>query len=76
MKRITEQQSEILNVIVESVKTRGYPPTIKEIAEALGIGSTSSVFYQLRALQKKGFIRIDPGPRAIAVLELIQGGAS
>jgi repressor LexA len=66
---LTDRQRQVLNVIIDSVEDRGYPPTIKEIHDAIGIGSTSSVFFHLRALQHKGYIRIDGGPRAIAVIK-------
>src|SRR6202035_4165344 len=48
---LTERQRTILNVIRESVTTRGYPPSIREIGDAVGLTSTSSVAHQLRTLE-------------------------
>ncbi|MCV7408855.1 ArsR family transcriptional regulator [Mycobacterium florentinum] len=65
---LTQRQRTILNVIRESVTTRGYPPSIREIGDAVGLTSTSSVAHQLRTLEKKGFLRRDPNrPRAVDV---------
>jgi repressor LexA len=51
------------------VERFGYPPSVREIGEAVGLTSTSSVAYQLRALEQKGYLRRDPNrPRAIGVL--------
>ena len=65
---LTPRQRKVLEVIRDSVERRGYPPTIREIGEAVGLASTSSVSYQLTTLQKKGFLRRDPSrPRAVDV---------
>ena len=65
---LTPRQRKVLEVIRDSVERRGYPPTIREIGEAVGLTSTSSVSYQLLTLQKKGFLRKDPSrPRAVDV---------
>ena len=65
---LTERQRTILNVIRESVTTRGYPPSIREIGDAVGLTSTSSVAHQLRTLERKGYLRRDPNrPRAVDV---------
>ena len=65
---LTERQRTILNVIRESVTNRGYPPSIREIGDAVGLTSTSSVAHQLRTLERKGFLRRDPNrPRAVDV---------
>ncbi|WAJ47035.1 transcriptional repressor LexA [Mycobacterium sp. Aquia_216] len=65
---LTQRQRTILNVIRESVTTRGYPPSIREIGDAVGLTSTSSVAHQLRTLERKGFLRRDPNrPRAVDV---------
>jgi repressor LexA len=65
---LTSRQRRILEVIRDAVAERGYPPSIREIGEAVGLTSTSSVHSQLEALQRKGFIRRDPTkPRAIEV---------
>ena len=65
---LTERQRTILEVIRTSVTSRGYPPSIREIGDAVGLTSTSSVAHQLRTLERKGFIRRDPNrPRAVDV---------
>ena len=65
---LTPRQRKILEVIRESVERRGYPPTVREIGESVGLTSTSSVSHQLSTLQKKGFLRRDPSrPRAVDV---------
>lgn len=65
---LTARQRTILDVIRASVTTRGYPPSIREIGDAVGLTSTSSVAHQLRTLEKKGFLRRDPNrPRAVDV---------
>jgi repressor LexA len=65
---LTERQRTILNVIRESVTRRGYPPSIREIGDAVGLTSTSSVAHQLRTLERKGYLRRDPNrPRAVDV---------
>ena len=65
---LTERQRTILQVIRTSVSTRGYPPSIREIGDAVGLNSTSSVAHQLRTLERKGYLRRDPNrPRAVDV---------
>lgn len=65
---LTPRQRRVLEVIRESVDARGYPPSIREIGEAVGLTSTSSVSHQLKALERKGFLRRDPNrPRAVDV---------
>ena len=65
---LTERQRTILDVIRTSVTTRGYPPSIREIGDAVGLTSTSSVAHQLRTLERKGYLRRDPNrPRAVDV---------
>ncbi len=65
---LTPRQRRILELIHLAVSTRGYPPTIREIGEAAGLASPSSVSHQLRALEAKGYLRRDPHrPRAIEV---------
>ncbi|MBI5337158.1 MAG: transcriptional repressor LexA [Mycolicibacterium rufum] len=65
---LTERQRTILEVIRSSVTTRGYPPSIREIGDAVGLTSTSSVAHQLRTLERKGYLRRDPNrPRAVDV---------
>jgi len=65
---LTDRQRTILEVIRGSVTTRGYPPSIREIGDAVGLTSTSSVAHQLRTLERKGYLRRDPNrPRAVDV---------
>ncbi|MFD4357968.1 transcriptional repressor LexA [Nocardia sp. NPDC058519] len=62
------RQRTVLDVIRASVTERGYPPSIREIGDAVGLTSTSSVAHQLRALERKGYLRRDPNrPRAVNV---------
>jgi len=65
---LTPRQRRVLEVIRDSVSRRGYPPSIREIGEAVGLTSTSSVAHQLSTLQRKGLLRRDPNrPRAVDV---------
>ncbi|MFI6866857.1 transcriptional repressor LexA [Nocardia sp. NPDC050406] len=65
---LTVRQRKVLEVIRTSVSDRGYPPSIREIGDAVGLTSTSSVAHQLRALERKGYLRRDPNrPRAVDV---------
>ncbi|WP_062207961.1 transcriptional repressor LexA [Demequina oxidasica] len=66
---LTERQRQILEHIRDAVADRGYPPSMREIGEAVGLNSTSSVTHQLRTLQEKGYLRRDPNrPRAMEVV--------
>src|SRR6476661_5931015 len=58
---LTWRQRKVLQVIRESVQQRGYPPSMREIGEAVGLTSTASVSYQLSTLQKKGYLHRDVG---------------
>jgi repressor LexA len=65
---LTWRQRKVLQVIRDSVQRRGYPPSMREIGEAVGLTSTSSVSYQLSTLQNKGYLRRDAGrPRTVEV---------
>jgi repressor LexA len=65
---LTPRQRKVLEVIRASVERQGYPPSMREIGEAVGLTSSSSVSHQLAALERKGFLRRDPNrPRAIEV---------
>ena len=65
---LTSRQRRVLEVIRESVEVRGYPPSVREIGDAVGLTSTSSVSHQLKSLERKGFLRRDPNrPRAVDV---------
>ncbi|MCI4064904.1 transcriptional repressor LexA [Micromonospora sp. R77] len=65
---LTARQRRILEFIRTWVERHGYPPSVREIGEAVGLVSPSSVAYQLKELEKKGFLRRDPNrPRAVDV---------
>jgi repressor LexA len=65
---LTPRQRRILEVIRGSVQRRGYPPSVREIGQEVGLTSTSSVAHQLAMLERKGFLRRDPNrPRAVDV---------
>jgi repressor LexA len=67
---ITQRQQRILDVIAETVRERGYPPTVREIGEAVGLTSSSSVHAQLANLERKGLLHKDPTkPRAMTLSE-------
>lgn len=71
---LSNRQRRILEFVQSSVEVRGYPPSIREIGDAVGLTSPSSVSHQLKALEEKGFLRRDPNrPRAI---ELVAPGAA
>ena len=72
---LTPRQRRILVVIKDAVELRGYPPSIREMGDAVGLASTSSVAHQLKMLEQKGFLRRDPHrPRALEVL--LPGGSA
>ena len=65
---LTLRQRRVLHVIKDAVENIGYPPSIRELAQKAGLASTSSVSYQLKVLEEKGFLRRDPNrPRAMVV---------
>ncbi|BAB06075.1 transcriptional repressor LexA [Halalkalibacterium halodurans] len=71
MSKLSRRQQEILDYIKEEVRAKGYPPSVREIGEAVGLASSSTVHGHLSRLEKKGYIRRDPTkPRAIEVLDL------
>ncbi len=66
---LTQRQVKILDAIRSAMEVKGYPPSMREIGEAAGLASPSSVKYQLEALEEKGWIRRDPSRgRALEVL--------
>src|SRR6266540_2055533 len=65
---LTTRQRRILEFIRDAVNERGYPPSIREICDEVGLTSTSSVHSQLQTLEKKGFIRSDPIAAGTGVL--------
>ena len=69
-RELTARQAECVAVIRRSIEERGYPPTLREIGSAMGIGSTNGVRDHLRALQRKGILRIDD-PRKARSIRLV-----
>ena len=68
--KITAKQQEILEYMKKEILNRGYPPSVREICDAVGLRSTSSVHAHLETLEKNGYIRRDPTkPRAIEILD-------
>ena len=66
--QLTGRQREILEVIEAHMREHGYPPSVREIGEAVGLASTSTVHAHLASLQRMGYLRRDPSkPRAIEV---------
>ena len=68
--KISTKQQEILDYIKENILQKGYPPSVREICEAVKLKSTSSVHSHLETLEKNGYIRRDPTkPRTIEILD-------
>ena len=68
--KITGKQSEILEYIKKEILNKGYPPTVRDICEAVNLKSTSSVHSHLETLEKNGYFRRDPTkPRAIEIVD-------
>lgn len=68
--KISKKQQEILEYIKSQILERGFPPAVREICEAVGLKSTSSVHSHLETLEKNGYIRRDPTkPRAIEIVD-------
>src|SRR5690242_20331981 len=68
---LTPRQQRVLTVIRDSIQDRGYPPSMREIGQRVGLTSSSSVAHQLRMLEEKGYLRRDPNrPRALSVYSL------
>ncbi|WP_153945067.1 MarR family transcriptional regulator, partial [Acinetobacter baumannii] len=75
MNKLSKRQLAILDFIKKEVKDKGYPPSVREIGEAVGLSSASTVHGHLARLEKKGLIRRDPTkPRAIEILDGERGG--
>lgn len=67
---LTDRQQQILDYIKEQIRQKGYPPSVREIGESVGLSSSSTVHGHLARLEEKGFIRRDPTkPRAIEIME-------
>ncbi|MGI8901835.1 MAG: transcriptional repressor LexA [Nocardioides sp.] len=67
---LTARQQRVLTVIKDAIERRGYPPSMREIGERVGLTSSSSVAHQLRVLEEKGYLKRDPNrPRALSVFD-------
>lgn len=67
---LTQRQAEILKFIKKEIRQKGYPPSVREIGDAVGLMSSSTVHGHLQTLEDKGYIRRDPTkPRAIEILD-------
>ena len=74
MSKLSPRQQAILNYIKKEVEEKGYPPSVREIGEAVGLASSSTVHGHLSRLEKKGFIRRDPTkPRALDEAYAVSG---
>jgi repressor LexA len=74
---LTQRQRDVLNCIDETIRERGYPPSVREIGPAVGLASPSTVHSHLHTLQKLGYLRRDPTkPRAIEVTADPDSGAT
>ena len=74
MTKLSKRQQMILDFNKDEVSTKGYPPSVREIAEAVGLASSSTVHGHLARIESKGYIRRDPTkPRAIEILDLSEG---
>ena len=66
---LNPREQAVLQVIIDNVKAKGYPPSVREIGEAVGLSSSSTVHSYLKRLEQKGYLRRDPTkPRAIEVI--------
>ncbi|MDU0329244.1 LexA repressor [Paenibacillus sp. 3LSP] len=72
-KPLTLRQSEALQFIESFVASNGYPPTVREIGENLGLLSSSTAFNLLEQLVKKGYVSKGPGPRMLRVIKPNEG---
>src|SRR5690625_2469412 len=70
MKKLSKRQQMIFDFIKSEVEVKGYPPSVREIAKAVGLASSSTVHGHLERIESKGYIRRDPTkPRAIEILD-------
>lgn len=77
MKDLTDRQKDIFQYIKRSVNDKGYPPSVREIGNAVGLQSSSTVHGHLAKLETKGYIKRDPTkPRAIEIVQAVDDNAS
>ena len=75
MQGLTKRQEMVLDFITQSINSRGYPPTLREIGSYMGIRSTNGVNDHLRALERKGYLkREDMKSRALRPVNMESGG--
>ena len=75
MSQLKEREQKILSYMKEEIRTKGYPPTVREICAALGIKSTSTAHKDIESLVKQGYLVKDPSkPRALMVVDPVSGG--
>ena len=68
MNALTSRQGEVLAIVVQAIRENGRPPTLREIADTIGVTNTNTAKDHLRALEKKGHVRLLPGSRGIQVV--------
>ncbi|MBN2025948.1 MAG: transcriptional repressor LexA [Actinobacteria bacterium] len=76
MEGLTPRQEEVLDLVLEALESRGYPPSIRELCDSLGLSSTRGALRHLEALERKGFISRTSGARAIQVRDALRGPVS
>jgi repressor LexA len=76
MEDLTPRQEEVLEFVLETLERRGYPPSVREVRDALGLSSTRGAQRHLETLERKGFISRAPGARAIRVRDALRGAAA
>lgn len=68
--KLSERQKQILNIINQQIQQKGFPPSVREIGQAVGLSSSSTVHAHLSALEKKGYLKRDPSkPRALSLIK-------
>ena len=71
MEKLTDRQEDILNALKQFIATRGYPPTVRELGEAVGLSSPATTQFHLNKLEEKGYIKKDNAKnRTIELLEI------
>ena len=76
VKKSEKRQQQVLAYMKETIKLKGFPPTVREICDAIGIKSTSTVYSDIKALEDQGYIKKDPSkPRALAIVDSVSKDA-
>ena len=76
MEGLTPRQEEVLDFILGALEQKGYPPSVREICDAMGFSSTRGALRHLEALERKGYISRAPGARAIQVRDALRGAVA